>query len=56
MRDAGKSADIILDKKKLQQAFSYADRIGANRAILVAPDEWSRKEVCVKMLREGTGK
>uniref|UniRef100_A0A0A9YBN7 histidine--tRNA ligase n=1 Tax=Lygus hesperus TaxID=30085 RepID=A0A0A9YBN7_LYGHE len=56
LRDSGRAADIILDKKKLQQAFSYADRIGAKRALLLAPDEWSRGEVRVKMLREGAGK
>lgn len=56
LRDAGRSADIILDKRKVAQAFNYADRVGAVRAVLVAPDEWSRGEVRVKMLREGAGK
>ncbi|KAG8344047.1 Histidyl tRNA synthetase Anticodon binding domain [Trypanosoma vivax] len=56
LRDAGRRADIVLDKKKVVQAFNYADRIGAIRAVLVAPDEWSRGEVRVKMLREGSGK
>ncbi|RNF16677.1 putative histidyl-tRNA synthetase [Trypanosoma conorhini] len=56
LRDAGRSADIILDKKKLVQAFNYADRVGAVRAVLVAPEEWARGEVQVKMLREGAGK
>ncbi|KAF8294968.1 putative histidyl-tRNA synthetase [Trypanosoma cruzi] len=56
LRDAGRSADIILDKKKVVQAFNYADRVGAVRAVLVAPEEWERGEVQVKMLREGTGK
>ncbi|KAH9579973.1 Anticodon-binding [Trypanosoma melophagium] len=56
LRDAGRSADIVLDKKKVIQAFNYADRIGAIRAVLVAPDEWARGEVQVKMLREGAGK
>ncbi|CCD17726.1 unnamed protein product [Trypanosoma congolense IL3000] len=56
LRDAGRSADIVLDKKKMTQAFNYADRIGATRAVLVAPDEWANGEVRVKMLREGAGK
>lgn len=57
LRQAGRSADITLDiKKKVAQAFSYADRIGAVRAVLVAPDEWARGEVQVKNLREGDGK
>lgn len=56
LRESGRSCDIILDKKKIAQAFSYADRIQADRAILVAPDEWARGEVQVKHLREGKGK
>lgn len=56
LRDAGRQCDIILDKKKVGQAFSYADRVQANRAILIAPDEWARGEVQVKFLREGKGK
>ncbi|CCW61731.1 unnamed protein product [Phytomonas sp. EM1] len=56
LRSQGRCADIIMEKKKIVQAFSYADRVGAVRAVLVAPDEWSRGEVRVKMLREGGGK
>jgi histidyl-tRNA synthetase len=54
LRAKGRTADIILDKKKVAQAYSYADRIGANRAVLVAPDEYANGQVQVKMLREGT--
>lgn len=50
-KEAGRRADIILDKKKVSQAFDYANRVGADRVILVAPDEWCRKEVQVKMMR-----
>jgi histidyl-tRNA synthetase len=56
LRDRGQTADIVLDKKKMPQAFGYADRIGAARAILVAPDEWARGSVMVKELRVGAGK
>ena len=52
LRDQGRSADIILDAKKMAQAFSYADRIGADRAVLIAPDETKDGMVRVKMLRE----
>lgn len=51
LRAAGRKADIILEKKKVAQAFNYADRVGAQRAILVAPDEWSKGTVQVKNLR-----
>ena len=56
LRRAGRSADIVLDKKKVAQAYSYADRVGATRAVLVAPDEWAKGMVQVKLLREGPGK
>jgi histidyl-tRNA synthetase len=56
LRESGRNCDIVLDKKKVAQAFSYADRVQASRAILVAPDEWARGEVQVKNLREGKGK
>lgn len=53
--EAGRRADIILDKKKVSQAFDYANRAGADRVVLVAPDEWCRQEVQVKMMRTGGG-
>ncbi|KAG5473054.1 hypothetical protein CUR178_02970 [Leishmania enriettii] len=53
LRDKGRSADIILDPKKIAQTFSYADRIGADRAVLIAPDETEKGMARVKMLREG---
>lgn len=56
LRDSGRVCDVILDKKKVAQAFNYADRVLATRAVLVAPDEWARGEVQVKYLREGKGK
>lgn len=56
LRAAGRTADIVLDKKKVVQSFSFADRIGATRALLIAPDEWKNGKVQVKMLREGVGK
>ena len=51
LRDAGRNADVLLEKKKMAQAFSYADRIGATTAVLVAPDEWAKGMVKVKNLR-----
>eukprot|EP00388_Colpodella_angusta_P040436 GDKK01050200.1.p1 GENE.GDKK01050200.1~~GDKK01050200.1.p1 ORF type:complete len:413 (-),score=84.41 GDKK01050200.1:220-1458(-) len=56
LREGGRVADIILDNKKVKQAYTYADAIGAIRAVLVAPDEYANGEVQVKMLREGAGK
>lgn len=56
LREGGRVADIILDNKKVKAAYTYADTIGAIRAVLVAPDEYKNGEVQVKMLREGAGK
>eukprot|EP01125_Pyxidicula_operculata_P012935 TRINITY_DN425_c0_g2_i1.p1 TRINITY_DN425_c0_g2~~TRINITY_DN425_c0_g2_i1.p1 ORF type:complete len:465 (+),score=136.77 TRINITY_DN425_c0_g2_i1:959-2353(+) len=52
LRAQGRRVDIQLaSKKKLQDSYNYADRIGANRAVLVAPDEWSKGQVRIKNLR-----
>lgn len=52
LRNGGNKADVYLGKtKNIKNGFNYADRIGADRAILIGPDEWSRKEVTVKYLR-----
>jgi len=58
-----KSADIILPMKEgnnkrvnLNQAYSYADRIGAEKVILIAPDEWKDGKVRVKFLKKSTSK
>eukprot|EP01126_Amoeba_proteus_P061005 TRINITY_DN8141_c0_g2_i1.p1 TRINITY_DN8141_c0_g2~~TRINITY_DN8141_c0_g2_i1.p1 ORF type:complete len:477 (+),score=109.64 TRINITY_DN8141_c0_g2_i1:83-1432(+) len=53
LRGKGRSVDVVLiPNKKVAWSFNYADRIGANRAIFVAPDEWSRGEVRIKELRK----
>ncbi|KAJ9453095.1 Histidine--tRNA ligase [Diplonema papillatum] len=52
LRDAGRSVDIVLKSKQSpKQSFSYADRVGAVRAIFVAPSEWANQSVVVKNLR-----
>jgi histidyl-tRNA synthetase len=53
LRAAGRSVDLILEKKKVKAAFKHADRLGAARMIMVAPDEWERGEVTVKDLKSG---
>jgi len=54
LRSQGRVADIYLkNPKKIAACFEYADKIGATRAIFVAPSEWSDGEkVKVKLLRE----
>jgi histidyl-tRNA synthetase len=56
LREAGRSVDIMLSRnKRIKQSYSYADRIGASRAILIAPDEWENKLVRIKYLRDSKG-
>ena len=51
-RSVGVAVDLCLAaKKKVGQAFDYANRIGADFMAFVAPDEWERGSVCIKSLR-----
>jgi len=53
LRESGRRVDLqLIPKKKVSWCFEYADRIGAQRAVFVAPDEWSRGLVRIKNLRE----
>eukprot|EP01121_Diplochlamys_sp_Union-15-3_P019897 TRINITY_DN7602_c0_g2_i1.p1 TRINITY_DN7602_c0_g2~~TRINITY_DN7602_c0_g2_i1.p1 ORF type:complete len:481 (-),score=108.05 TRINITY_DN7602_c0_g2_i1:38-1480(-) len=52
LRQKGRTVDIqLIPGKKMKWCFAYADRIGADRAIFIAPDEWASKKVRVKLLR-----
>jgi len=56
LRSKGRSTDVILNRKKnLGWAYSYADRLGAKRVVLVAPSEWDNKTVKVKDLGKAEG-
>lgn len=50
LRAAGRRVDLVLEPKRLKWAFKQAERCGAARLVLVAPDEWSRGMVRVKDL------
>jgi len=53
LRAVGRRVDLqLIPKKKVSWCFEYADRIGAFRAVFIAPDEWSKGLVRVKNLRE----
>jgi len=53
LRSAGRRVDLqLIPKKPVSWCFDYANRIGADRAVFVAPDEWSKGLVRVKRLRE----
>ena len=53
LRDSNRTVDLVLEDKKMKWAFKHAERIGAKRLVLVAPDEWSRKKIKVKDLETG---
>lgn len=54
LRAAGRSVELVLEERKVKWAFKRADRVGACRVVLVAPEEWQRGEVRVKDLASGT--
>lgn len=53
LRSTGRRVDLILEKKRTKAAFKHADRLNAERMVLVAPDEWARGEVMFKDLKSG---
>ena len=53
LRDSDRLVDLVLENKKMKWAFKHAERIGASRIILVAPEEWSREKIKVKDLQSG---
>ncbi|CAK0787830.1 hypothetical protein CVIRNUC_011052 [Coccomyxa viridis] len=50
LRRAGRRVDLVLEAKKMKWVFKQAERCGAERLIIVAPDEWERGMVRVKNL------
>jgi len=54
LRASGRSVDLVLEDKKVKWAFKHADRRGAKRVVLVAPDEWSAGQVRIKDLASGS--
>ena len=53
LRNSGRTVDLVLEDKKMKWVFKHAERVGAKRLVLLAPDEWSRKMVKVKELDTG---
>jgi histidyl-tRNA synthetase len=54
LRAAGRAVDLALEPgRKMKWAFKQAERAGAARLVLVAPDEWARGAVRVKELATG---
>ena len=53
LRNTGKSVDLVLEDKRLKWAFKHAERSGAQRLVMVMPDEWKEGKVKIKDLESG---
>ena len=53
MRDTGRTVDLVLEDKKLKWAFKHAERIGADRLVMLMPEEWKSNKVRIKDLDSG---
>ena len=56
LRLSDRTVDLVLEDKKIKWAFKHAERTGAKRLVLLAPDEWARKMIKVKDLETGEEK
>ncbi|KAK9839709.1 hypothetical protein WJX81_007688 [Elliptochloris bilobata] len=50
LRRAGRRVDLLLEPKKMKWVFKHAERCGAARLVLLAPEEWAAGAVRVKDL------
>jgi histidyl-tRNA synthetase len=53
IRYGGRSADLVLEDKRMKWVFKHAERVGAERLVMVMPEEWSKGKVKVKHLSTG---
>ena len=53
LRSSSRSVDLVLEDKKMKWVFRHAERLGAERLVMVMPDEWSNGNVKVKKLSTG---
>ena len=53
LRSAGRAVDLVLEDKRLKWAFKHAERSGAQRLVMVMPDEWKDGKVRIKDLDTG---
>ena len=50
LRAQGRAVDVVLESKKMKWAFKHAERLGAERLVLVGESEWEKGCVRVKVL------
>ena len=53
LRASGRLVDLVLDDKRMKWAFRHAERTGAQRLVMVMPDEWAAGNVRIKELESG---
>jgi histidyl-tRNA synthetase len=53
LRADGRAVELVLSTARLKRAFAHADRIGAQRVVLVGPDEAARGVARIRDLASG---
>ena len=53
LRANGRQVDLVLEDKRMKWAFRHAERTGAQRLVMVMPDEWAAGNVRIKELESG---
>ena len=53
LRKSGRFVDLIIQNKKMKWAFKHAERSGAQRLIMIMPEEWNSGIVKIKELNTG---
>jgi len=50
LRASGRSVDLVMDDKRMKWAFRHAERTGAQRLVMLMPEEWAAGNVRIKDL------
>ena len=53
LRKSGRFVDLVIENKKMKWAFKHAERSGAQRLIMIMPEEWNSGIVKIKQLETG---
>ncbi|GIT75278.1 MAG: hypothetical protein Ct9H300mP30_3400 [Methanobacteriota archaeon] len=53
LRASGRTVDLVLEDKRMKWAFRHAERTGAQRLVMVMPEEWAAGNVRIKELESG---
>ena len=54
LRQTGRLVDLVLEEKRMKWALRHADRVAAERLVMILPEEWSRGKVKVRDISSGT--